>query len=98
MAVLRESPWYQEILEEGIKQGVEQGLLRGRREDILNILRVRFGLTKAIESDLAKQLAKIESNPVLQELLVSAAQVENLAMFDKVLNQKMREIDPEKAP
>ncbi|MFQ5594560.1 MAG: Rpn family recombination-promoting nuclease/putative transposase [Anaerolineae bacterium] len=35
MAILRESPWYQEILEEGREQG--------RREDVLQILEYRFG-------------------------------------------------------
>ena len=29
MAVLRESPWYQELLQEGIQQGIQQGLLSG---------------------------------------------------------------------
>jgi predicted transposase YdaD len=29
MNVLRESPWYQEILEEGLKQGLRQGLEQG---------------------------------------------------------------------
>jgi len=39
MAILRESPWYQEILEEGHEQGLEQG----RREDVLRVLVYRFG-------------------------------------------------------
>jgi flagellar biosynthesis/type III secretory pathway protein FliH len=55
MLVLRESPWYQEILEEGREQGLEQGLERGleqgleqgletaRREDLLRVLAHRFG-------------------------------------------------------
>jgi predicted transposase YdaD len=30
--VLRESPWYQEILEEGLKQGLQRGLQKGREE------------------------------------------------------------------
>jgi predicted transposase YdaD len=43
MAILRESPWYQEILEEGREQGLEEGLEQGRREDVLQILEYRFG-------------------------------------------------------
>lgn len=39
MLVLRESPWYQEILEEGR----EQGLVTARREDLLRVLAHRFG-------------------------------------------------------
>lgn len=47
MAVLRESPWYQEILEEGreqgLKVGLEQGLEKARREDLQRVLAHRFG-------------------------------------------------------
>jgi len=34
MAVLRESPWYQEILEVGRREGLEMGLETGRREGL----------------------------------------------------------------
>jgi len=34
MNVLRESPWYQEILAEGMKEGLVQGLERGREEGL----------------------------------------------------------------
>ncbi len=30
MAVLRESPWYLEILQKGVEQGLQQGLQQGR--------------------------------------------------------------------
>ncbi|HBY97399.1 MAG TPA: hypothetical protein DEP84_26245 [Chloroflexi bacterium] len=51
MAVLRESPWYAEILQEGIEQGreqgreqgIEQGREQGQMEMLLHILRRRFG-------------------------------------------------------
>jgi predicted transposase YdaD len=34
MAVLRESPWYQEILQKGVEQGREQGLQQGREQGL----------------------------------------------------------------
>jgi predicted transposase YdaD len=47
MTVLRESPWYQEILREGEQRGVQLGEQRGRREQTLaNIqmtLEMKFG-------------------------------------------------------
>ena len=47
MTVLRESPWYQEILKEGLergeKQGLQQGLQRGETNLILRLLTRRFG-------------------------------------------------------
>jgi predicted transposase YdaD len=43
MAILRESPWYNEILQEGlqlgIEQGIQQGIEQGRREVLNEILR-----------------------------------------------------------
>jgi predicted transposase YdaD len=42
MVVLRESPWYQEILQEGERRGLEQGLERSRSL-LLRLLSRRFG-------------------------------------------------------
>jgi predicted transposase YdaD len=96
MNVLRESPWYQEILEEGLKQGLqkgreeglEQGILQGRREDILHLLRTRFYLQPETVTELTDRLAQIESAAVLQTLLIVAAQAESLAAFVKRLDQE----------
>lgn len=51
MTVLRESPWYKSILEEGtaidldrgVQQGFEQGREQGLLQALLHILRARFG-------------------------------------------------------
>jgi predicted transposase YdaD len=43
MTVLRESPWYQEILKEGLEKGEKQGLQQGETNLILRQLRRRFG-------------------------------------------------------
>jgi predicted transposase YdaD len=76
MAVLRESPWYNQILEEGLQQGLEQGLqqgvLDGRRQDIVHLLRVRFDPTGPRLAAIAEQLAAIEDTERLQDLLVEA--------------------------
>lgn len=57
MTVLRESPWYHEILKEGLEQGYQQGMQQGREqaqiEMLLHILRHRF---EEILPDLALQL------------------------------------------
>lgn len=57
MAVLRESPWYKEILtegdeqgfERGIGQGIEQGIEQGQEAEaanmVLRVLEHRFGAT-----------------------------------------------------
>jgi len=84
MAVLRESPWYNQILEEGLQrglergleqgleQGLQQGVLDGRRQDIVHLLRVRFDPTGPRLAAIAEQLAAIEDTERLQDLLVEA--------------------------
>lgn len=66
MAVIRESPWYQEIEQRGISIGEE----RGRRDNILSniamILEVKFG-NEGIE--LMTQINQIYDFERLQEIL-----------------------------
>ena len=55
MVILRESPWYQEILKEGLQQGKEEGLQQGKEEGkadlLIRLLSKRFGnLDSSLES------------------------------------------------
>jgi predicted transposase YdaD len=43
MTVLRESPWYQEILKEGLQLGRQEGRQEGEAELIIRLLTRRFG-------------------------------------------------------
>jgi len=43
MTVLRESPWYEEILKEGLEKGEKQGLQQGEASLVLRQLTKRFG-------------------------------------------------------
>jgi predicted transposase YdaD len=43
MVVLRESPWYQEILQEGESRGRQAGVEEGERSLILKLLVRKFG-------------------------------------------------------
>ena len=60
MTVLRESPWYQEILKEGLekgeKQGLQQGLQQGEVSLILRLLTRRFG---SIDNSLREQIGQL---------------------------------------
>lgn len=49
MAVLRESPWYQEILEEGLERGRQQGLQQGLQE----------GLQQGLQQGAQRQLLRV---------------------------------------
>ncbi|MES1021424.1 transposase [Gloeocapsa sp. BRSZ] len=70
MAVLRESPWYQEIEQRGIRIGEQRGEQRGRRENfvsnIATILEVKFG-SEGLE--LMPQINQISDLERLQEIL-----------------------------
>ena len=79
MAVLRESPWYNEILKEGLEQGIE----RGKEQMVLNILRHRFG-----ELDDA-WVARVQAIPSdqLEQVILMAFDVESLAELAEHVQQ-----------
>ena len=58
MAVLRESPWYQEILEEGLERGLEQGLEQG----------LERGLEQGLEQGLERG-RRVEREEMLVRIL-----------------------------
>lgn len=81
MAVLRESPWYQEILTEGeqkgLKQGLEQGLEQGARRQLIRVLQRRFGeIPQQVKTSLETQ--SIEE---LENLMDAAIAVSSLDEF-----------------
>ena len=56
MIELRESPWYNQILEEGLEEGLQQGLRQAHQialDDLVRVLRHRFGaLPRALEDQV----------------------------------------------
>ncbi|MFQ5857975.1 MAG: hypothetical protein ACE5LU_20410 [Anaerolineae bacterium] len=103
MAVLRESPWYQEIVQEGFLQGrqagIQEGIQEGRQEGIqegiqkglveavLHLLRARFEPPDSTVERLTLQLQKVGDVEVLRRLLVAAATAEDLDHFQAVLER-----------
>ncbi|WP_414512296.1 Rpn family recombination-promoting nuclease/putative transposase [Nostoc sp. PCC 9305] len=78
MAVLRESPWYQEIEQRGIQQGVQQGA----RQQLIRVLRRRFGeIPHEVEARLEG-----ESVEKLETLMDSAIAVSSLDEFVVILS------------
>jgi predicted transposase YdaD len=64
MIVLRESPWYQEILKEGEKRGEQRGEQRGETNLVIRLLSKRFG---NLDQELAAQIRQL-SSPQLETL------------------------------
>jgi predicted transposase YdaD len=89
MAVLRESPWYQEILKEGLEQGrqegmqqgLQQGLQQGRQEAevqlVWRLLNRRLG---NLDPSLEQQIRRLSGEQVetLAEALLDFSSVEDL--------------------
>ena len=89
MKVLRESPWYQEIwqegVEQGLEQGVKQGVKQGQRDLILSLLRARFQVSEG----LVRELTLIKTAEGLERLALIAAQAETLDAFVTALTQEI---------
>jgi predicted transposase YdaD len=81
MTVLRESPWYQEILKEGLEQGEKQGRLEGRQEGeslmVLRLLQRRLGtLDDTVKQQI--QMLPVEQLESLAEELLDFRDVQQL--------------------
>ena len=86
MAVLRESPWYQEILTEGEQrgreQGLQQGVQQGARRQLMRVLQLRFGeVPQALQARLEG-----ESLEQLESLMDAAIAVSSLDEFINILS------------
>lgn len=70
MVVLKESPWYQQILQEGLQRGEEQGLQKG---ELILVMRL-----------LSKRFKNIDRATILQVQQLEIPQLESLAesLFD----------------
>lgn len=66
MAVLRESPWYQEILQKGVEQGREQALRQGQFSTIALGLELKFG-TEGLQ--LMPEIEQIEDVAILEAIV-----------------------------
>ncbi|MBK7200450.1 Rpn family recombination-promoting nuclease/putative transposase [Candidatus Amarolinea dominans] len=53
MNVLRESPWYQEILEQGLVEGMEKGMLKGMQQGMLK------GMQQGMQQGALRQLLRL---------------------------------------
>lgn len=65
--ILRESPYYQEILQEGRQEGREEGKLEGQREMLLAIVQARFPKMARLTKKL---VAAIDDPTSLQDVTV----------------------------
>ena len=76
MTVLRESPWYQEILKEGLEQGTELGLQRGLQQGLQQGL--QRGEAALVLRQLKRRLGQLSSEQEEQVKGLSVEQLEEL--------------------
>jgi predicted transposase YdaD len=77
MAVLRESPWYQEILKEGLEQGRQEGRQEAEVQLVWRQLNRRLGI---LDPSLEPQIRRlsVEQLETLAEALLDFSSVEDL--------------------
>ncbi len=84
MAVLRESPWYQEILREGERQCRQVGIAEGRLEEsrslIFKLLARRIG-NLAPDTTMRVQALSLEQLEALAEALLDFTELADLVSW-----------------
>lgn len=82
MAVLRESPWYQEILREGEVRGEARGEARGRREELFSgielALEIKFGNSGLELMPVISQINDLGQLKEIQQAIKTVNTVEEL--------------------
>ena len=70
--------WLRQGREQGIEEGLQKGLIQARRDDLLSVLRSRFG---HIDARIEATVSGLENPLRLRDLLVRAAVAANLEEF-----------------
>ncbi|MDM8531827.1 hypothetical protein QUF63_11700, partial [Anaerolineales bacterium HSG25] len=69
-------------IEQGIEQGIQKGELQIAREDVIEVLMIRFG---KLPKKLVKSIKQIDELTLLKTLLKKAVVVESLAKFKRLV-------------
>ena len=78
---------FEKGIEKGIETGIQRGALQNAREDILDVLDIRFS---TVTQTLVQTIEKIQDVPVLKILHRKAVQAESLIAFERFLNEMLR--------
>ena len=75
--------WIQEGFERGMQQGMQQGMLQTARNNVLDILEVRF---ETVPQSILKRLKEINDPDILKMLLKKALRSSSMDEFRKTLD------------
>jgi len=90
--LLEQTPFYKDVLEEGMEkgreEGIEKGMEKGAESGILTVLAARFG---AVSDRLSERIHRIRERnaKVLTELMKLAATAKDIGEFEQKLDQMM---------
>jgi predicted transposase YdaD len=86
--ILRETPVYQEVLAEGLEQGIKEGELRAQRRTLLDIVQERFPEVVHLAK---KQAEAIDDPEVLRRLTVKMSVVQTSKEAEQYLLRAARD-------
>ncbi|MBU0700469.1 hypothetical protein KKE26_04130 [bacterium] len=82
--IMIQSPVYQEILREGEMLGIAQGMERGKKDGILEILGERFGF---VSPKLEQGVNSLQGMKVCEILLRKAVKISSIGEFEELLEK-----------
>ena len=78
---------YEKGIEHGIERGVERGALQTAREDILDVLEIRFS---TVTESLVSTMKRVQEASILKILHRKAIQAESFEAFERFLHDMLR--------
>ena len=78
-AIMKESPFYESVVQRSIEQGIEQGATNAKREAVLKLLEHRFG---SVPHSLANDIAQLRHISHLDALFEKVMRAETLNDID----------------
>ena len=82
--IMIESAAYDLIKEDGIKEGIQQGMLGQSRQDLIDVLEARFEL---VPRSITATIQEIDDPAVFKILLKKAVTIDSLDSFRELLNK-----------
>ncbi len=86
----RGQKWMEQIIEQRVAEGRQEGIFAARCRDILDVLRVRLGLDDATQALISTDLSTLTDEERLHALFLAALQVESLAAFQATLAEQLQ--------
>ncbi|MCP4405650.1 MAG: Rpn family recombination-promoting nuclease/putative transposase [bacterium] len=78
---------FEKGIEKGLEAGMQRGILQNAREDLFDVLEIRF---LAVPQTLVKTIERVQETPILKILHRKAVQAESLEVFERFLREMLQ--------